>query len=146
MKAFKELFVTAVSALLALSGCATSPQSSHPHAAVFDVVDRNHDGKITRDEFIDWDIERLFKIYDRNHDGVVDLNEFRAIEGRNRDDRFRRIDRYHTGKITLEEAKSDPTIRAAMGAAFKGIDTKHQGYIDRQEWNAYVEKRDALVP
>jgi len=145
MKATKALFATAVSAL-PLADCSTFSRPSHPHAAVFDVIDRNHDGRISRDEFIDWNTERLFKIYDRNHDGVVDIKEFRALQGSNSDDRFRRIDRNHNGKITLEEAKADPTVRAAMGATFKGIDTKHQGYIDREEWNAYVEKRDSLVP
>jgi Ca2+-binding EF-hand superfamily protein len=146
MNATKELFVAAVFSFL-IAGCSTSPKSSsHPHAAVFNVIDRNHDGRISRAEFVDWNTERLFKLYDRNHDGVVDLNEFRAIQGPNSDARFRRVDRVHTGKITLEEAKADPTIRNAMGATFKGIDTKHNGYIDREEWNAYVEKRDALVP
>lgn len=145
MKAIKELFVAAVYTAL-LAGCTTPRQTSNPLAAAFDVADRNHDGRISRAEFIDWNTERLFKIYDRNHDGVVDLNEFRAIEGPNHDDRFRRIDRHHNGRITLEEAKADPTIRRAMGATFQGIDTKHQGFIDREEWNAYAEKRQALIP
>jgi hypothetical protein len=76
----------------------------------------------------------------------VDIKEFRAIQGPNSDDKFRRIDRNHNSRITLEEAKADPTVRGAMGATFKGIDTKHQGYIDREEWNAYVQKRDSLAP
>jgi Ca2+-binding EF-hand superfamily protein len=145
MKTTKELFVAAISTVL-LAGCATSHQTSNPQAAAFDVIDRNHDGRITRAEFVDWNTERLFKIYDRNHDGVVDLNEFRAIQGPNSDAQFRRVDRNHNGRITLEEAKADPTVRRAMGATFQGIDTKHQGFIDREEWSAYVQKRQALMP
>ena len=146
MKATKELLFIAAVCMALLAGCITSSRTSNPHAAVFDVIDRNHDGRISRAEFIDWNTERLFKIYDRNHDGVVDLNEFRAIEGPNGDERFRRVDRRHNGRITLDEAKADPIIRQAMGATFKGIDTKHQGFLDREEWNAYVEKRQALMP
>ena len=145
MRATKELFAAAVCTVL-LVGCATPRQTSTPQAAVFDVIDRNHDGRISRAEFIDWNTERLFKINDRNHDGVVDLNEFRAIEGPGHDDRFRRVDRSHNGRITLDEAKANPTIRRAMGATFDGADTKHQGFIDREEWNAYVAKRQALIP
>jgi Ca2+-binding EF-hand superfamily protein len=78
MKATDELFIAAVSTVL-LAGCATSHHTSDLHAALFDVIDRDHDGRIDRAEFIDWNTERLFKIYDRNHDGGAYVEKRQAL-------------------------------------------------------------------
>ena len=50
------------------------------------------------------------------------------------------------GKVTLEEARANPRVRALLGGTFADADTNHDGYIDRKEAAAYLVKRQTFVP
>jgi hypothetical protein len=103
-------------------------------------------GKISKEEFVDWNIKRIFKIYDRGGKGYVTLQDWQALQGTSKDVQFRRLDANHDGKITLAEAQANPRVRALLGNTFPDIDTNHDGFIDGQEAAAYHEKRQSLIP
>jgi hypothetical protein len=81
--------ITMVAAAGASPGfCLTPPRTEKSQTALFNTYDRNHDGKITLQEFLDLNgcrdrscRERLTKIFrqmDLNGDGVITLDEFLA--------------------------------------------------------------------
>jgi Ca2+-binding EF-hand superfamily protein len=109
-------------------------------------VSQSSSGKISKEEFVDWNIKRIFKLYDRGNKGYVTLEDWQALQGTSRNAQYRRVDRNHDGKITLAEAQANPRVRALLGSTFADIDTNHDGFIDRREAAAYVEKRQSLIP
>ncbi|MGO9110538.1 MAG: EF-hand domain-containing protein [Thermoguttaceae bacterium] len=63
-----------------------SAKSKPPNTVAVDAIvarmmafDKNHDGKLTRDEITDPRLERLFDRADANHDGVVTKEELTAL-------------------------------------------------------------------
>ena len=55
------------------------PGEPYPVVAWFNQADADHDGKLTRDEFVA-DAARFFQTLDANHDGVIDGEEVKAYE------------------------------------------------------------------
>jgi Ca2+-binding EF-hand superfamily protein len=77
-----------LSALLLLSSSSALAQSRD--GALLDGADADHDGKVTKQEFLDARAEQAAKLFDRfdaNHDGVLDAQEAEAA--RNVAERFR---------------------------------------------------------
>lgn len=77
-----------ISALLLLSSSVALAQSRE--WALLDGADADHDGKVTKQEFLDARAEQAAKLFDRfdaNHDGVLDTQE--AAAARNVAERFR---------------------------------------------------------
>jgi hypothetical protein len=109
-------------------------------------VNQSPSGKISKQEFVDWNIQRMFKLYDRGGKGYVTLQDWQALEGTSRDAQYKRLDTNHDGKVTLAEAEANPKVRALLANTFPDIDTNHDGFIDRQEAAAYQVKRQSLVP
>jgi Ca2+-binding EF-hand superfamily protein len=124
--------------------------------AMFDRIDANHDGVITRDEFDAWRAARLaewqaksgerrdkaFAAIDSDHSGQISKAEFDAAaqsgQGRllrhmararmdNGGGWFDRVDTNHDNRVTLDEAQN-----AAM-AIFDEADTDHNGTVTPQE-------------
>jgi len=65
-----------IAALLLLSSCVALAQAHD--GALLENADADHDGKITKQEFLDARAEQGAKLFDRfdaNHDGVLDASE-----------------------------------------------------------------------
>jgi len=109
-------------------------------------VNQSPSGKISKEEFTDWNIQRIFKLYDRGGKGYVTLQDWQALQGTSRDAQYKRLDANHDGKVTLAEAQANPNVRAHLGSTFPDIDTNHDGFIDQPEAAAYQVKRQSLIP
>jgi Ca2+-binding EF-hand superfamily protein len=109
-------------------------------------VNQSPSGKISKEEFTDWNIQRIFKLYDRGGKGYVTLQDWQALQGTSRDAQYKRLDANHDGKVTLAEARANPNVRAHLANTFPDIDTNHDGFIDREEAAAYQVKRQSLIP
>lgn len=88
-------------------------------------LDRNNDGRITRDEWRGND--HSFAVHDTNHDGFLSGTEIgAALQDEGYDD-FMEIDRNHDARISREEWRWDR-------AAFDRIDDNHDGWLTRPEY------------
>ena len=142
-KFMKQLSAVLLCAILS-SGCSFLSPAKQKDLVVR--VNQSPSGKISKEEFVDWNIKRMFKLYDRGGRGYVTLQDWQALEGTSRDAQFTRLDANHDGKITLAEARANRRVRALMASTFPDIDTNHDGFIDRKEAAAYQEKRQSLIP
>jgi Ca2+-binding EF-hand superfamily protein len=75
---------------------------------VFELVDQNHDGKISVDEYRDRPIEAWFHWRDTNEDGYISLDEFAAtnpglVRNKYLERAFRIMDRNGDGKLDVAE-------------------------------------------
>lgn len=112
-------------------------------AARFDQLDRNHDGRLTRDErgmrhgrggkrHHDGGIDRL----DTDKDGRISRAEFAVMETRMAERRARHAER--AGKAGANAAGIKPGHRAPMD--FAAIDANRDGYLVRSELRAHHER------
>jgi Ca2+-binding EF-hand superfamily protein len=139
----KHTIPAIVFAILA-AGCVS--QSANPSENLAARVDQSKDGRISKEEFVNWNIARIFKLYDAGAKGYVTLEDWRRLQGTSKDAQYKRLDAKHDGKVTLAEAQANPTVRAVLGGTFADIDTNHDGWIDHQEASAYLLKRQTFVP
>jgi lipopolysaccharide biosynthesis regulator YciM len=117
--------------------------------ARFNVVDANHDGKVTRDEIIAQQqrdlasgkarltaqLQEAFKRLDTNKDGKLSLDEFMATAPAIRttetaDQMLQKFDANHDGKVTADE------FRTPEVAKFNRVDTNHDGVVTPEEMKA----------
>ena len=101
-------------------------------AAIFDQADTNHDGRVSRAEFIAARSAHFARL-DRNGDGVISSSDFPRI-ARFRPQAVDRIDRLiseddanHDGKLTPAELAAAPT------PLFDRADSNHDGFVDKAE-------------
>jgi Ca2+-binding EF-hand superfamily protein len=139
----KNTFAAFIFAVL-VSGCVS--QSENPSENLAARVDQSKDGRISKEEFVDWNIARIFKLYDAGGKGYVTLEDWQRLQGTSKDAQYKRLDANHDGKVTLAEARANPRVRAALGGTFADADTNHDGWIDRKEAAAYLVKRQTFVP
>jgi Ca2+-binding EF-hand superfamily protein len=135
--------IATASLLIALTAAAHADEQkpTHPHRGGFlEAADTNHDGTVSRDEFIAWR-EKQFAHLDRNGDGVLDAADHadadQQHEGmKERGDKMReKLDANGDGKITKEEF-----VNAGM-PMFDRADTDGNGVLDAKEMQA---ARDAM--
>jgi Ca2+-binding EF-hand superfamily protein len=139
----KNAVAAFVLAILA-AGCAT--QSADPSENLSARVNQSKDGRISKDEYVDWNIARIFKLYDAGNKGYVTLADWQRLQGTSKDAQFKRLDANHDGKVTLAEARANPVVRGMLGSTFADADTNHDGFIDSKEAAAYLVKRQTFVP
>ena len=139
----KQTIAMIVFAVLA-TGCVT--QSADPNSNLVARVKQGKDGRISKEEFVNWNIARIFKLYDADGKGYVTLQDWQRLQGTSKDAQYKRLDANHDGKVTLAEAQGNPKVRAALGGTFADIDTNHDGWIDHKEAGAYLLKRQTFVP
>lgn len=108
--------------------------------AMLDKADTDHDGRITRAEFLAAR-RAMFDRLDRNHDGVVSKDDFGRLR-RFRPKAAEQIDAFiastdtdHDGRVTRAELESAPT------RAFDLLDTNRDGVIDSTERSAAAARR-----
>lgn len=135
--------IATASLLIALTAAAYADEQkpAHPHRRGFlEAADTDHDGSVSRDEFIAWR-EKQFAHMDRNSDGVVDAADRadanQQPEGmKARGEKMReKLDANSDGKVTKEEF-----VNAGM-PMFDKADTDGNGVLDAKELQA---ARDAM--
>jgi Ca2+-binding EF-hand superfamily protein len=123
-----------------VTGCATGPGSkkyNQPPSIeeYFQLVDRDGDGRVSRQEFIDFMVVESFYWVDRDGDGFISENEFVSAGGSK--DEFRRIDRNRDGKISMMEAQKSNLATKMFGQAFDEADTNGDGFVTLAEFRRY---------
>jgi Ca2+-binding EF-hand superfamily protein len=125
----RQLFIAA--ALLTASSAALA-QSRPNMEALFEQADANHDGKVSKDEFLAARAAQ-FSSFDRNGDGFIDEQDFpkRLMSMSQAHARFaemlKQFDTNNDGRISREEFAQGPT------PIFDLADTDHDGVLNAQE-------------
>src|ERR1700728_642395 len=110
LKASFVNYTVAVFVFMVLAaGCAT--QSANPSDNLSARVNQSKDGRISKEEFVDWNIARIFKLYDAGNKGYVTLADWQRLQGTSKDAQYKRLDANHDGKVTLAEARANPVVR-----------------------------------
>ena len=123
----------ATAAVLLCSSCVVLAQGREGPA--IEQADANHDGKVTRQEYIDARAAQFSRM-DRNGDGFIDNAD--AREGADQSERGRRaasairgrIDSNGDGKVSKEEFVNAPTM------VFDKFDADKNGELDAKELEA----------
>lgn len=124
-----------------LASCATTPAPTP--AAKFKMADKDQNNLVSRHEATDLIIKDAFEMFDTNGDGVVDLKEYEASGGTAAN--FKKANKSGDGKITLEEAQSDPLIVENFAVSFDEADVNKDGNVSYEEYLAYIARRNAAV-
>jgi len=130
--------------VLVVSGCATSDsvvEEEKDLKQLFVEADKNRDGKVTRDEFVDFMIVQAFERADGNRDGVIELDEFGGTK-----EVYRKLN--HStgdGKVTLADALASPFARQHMAIPFDEADVNDSGAITWDEFEASRERAQAYT-
>jgi hypothetical protein len=125
MKTFLAAAALGVTALAAPAFAQDAPaQPPAPGGgAMFDRLDANHDGAITKDEFAA-DVAARFAKLDTNKDGKISAEERQAAPGGGMGMRGM------TGDVTLAD------MQARSQTRFDRLDANHDGKIDKEEMSA----------
>jgi Ca2+-binding EF-hand superfamily protein len=94
--------------------------------------DRDHDGRISKDEYIHEEFDKI----DRNHDGFIDAQDF--PQGGKDNAQLKRLltlDKNKDGRVSYEEYADGPILDR-----FKSLDKDGSGYLERPEIEAIVKK------
>lgn len=137
--------VFAVSAPMAIADDGMMHRGDYA-ARMFDQMDTNHDGVVTKKEF-DAFHNKWFKEMDANHDGKITREEMGAahqkMAGQMRDQmreqfkkRFDEADANHDGALNKEEAKKMPFV----AEHFDELDANHDGKVTFEELEAAMKK------
>jgi Ca2+-binding EF-hand superfamily protein len=124
------LFAAAVATLGAIP--ASAQLMGRDPAAMLDKADTDHDGRISRAEFVAARAANFAK-FDRNGDGVITRDDFSRIlkfrpQAATRiDAMMAEMDTNHDGKVTQAELAAAPTL------LFDRADTNHDGFVDKTE-------------
>jgi Ca2+-binding EF-hand superfamily protein len=125
----RQLFIAA--ALLTVSATAFA-QTRPDMQALFEHADTNHDGKVTKEEFLAARAAQ-FSSFDRNGDGFIDDQDFpkRIMAMSQAHARFaemlKQFDANGDGRISQQEFSQGPT------PIFDQADTDHDGVLNAQE-------------
>lgn len=102
-------------------------------------VDKNHDGRITKDEFVAGSKKRFAKA-DTNHDGVISQQEAKAAKAKLQEKEAKReAKRLAEGKPVKRKKKSDRPAKPYLST----FDKNKDGRVSQKEYLARREKKFA---
>ncbi len=102
-------------------------------------VDKNHDGRITKDEYVAGSKKRFAKA-DTNHDGVISPQEAKAAKAKLQEKEAKReAKRLAEGKPVKRKKKSDRPAKPYLST----FDKNHDGRVSQKEYLARREKKFA---
>ena len=104
--------------------------------------DRNHDGKLSRDEANDYFVSQIFAGADQNHDGKVIWQEWNVPGSGRSKARFDAADTNKDGSVSLAEAQAYGQKKGVFNKEFTEADTNQDGYVTREEGQAYYASKE----
>lgn len=104
-----------------------------PTPSIFQQMDTNHDGKVTRAEFDAGFADAMLTVYNLGHDGALTPAQWNDVERAGRGSSFGRLDTNHDGKLGRAELSTGKDRAAVINVLFNRIDKNHDGVISLEE-------------
>ena len=115
-------------------GCSSLLQPFPPSPTLFQQMDANHDGKVSREEFSAGFADAMLTVYNLDPNGTITPAQWNAVEHPGREgSSFQRLDVNHDGKLSRAEMSSGQERDAGVSSIFDRIDKNHDGFISPQE-------------
>lgn len=146
LRNFKRSFVMLMAANVALafgflaSAHAKSPKPSDAQREshqrrLFADFDLNHNGKLTRQEFVDVIISHLFQDFDKNNNGQITKAEFfkHARDKPLAEKEYPMMDSEAKGYITLKDVYRNRPFVLRLQTEFKKLDKTNKGYVTLED-------------
>jgi Ca2+-binding EF-hand superfamily protein len=127
-----RIFLVASAVVILAAMPAAAQMLGRDPSAMLDKADADHDGRISRAEFVAARAADLARL-DRNGDGVISRADFgRILKFRPKaatriDAMIAALDGDHDGKVTQAEIAAAPTL------LFDRADADHDGFVDKTE-------------
>jgi len=137
MRSSVHRFAVSVLVVLCLSGCAFT-ESQAQTAGLFETLDVNRDGQVTRNEFSQGMKLRVFKAIDRNADGQITWEEWQKVDtGPKAREHFDAMDTKKTGKVTYEDFLQASGAYMDADDVYISLDTSRDGLLSRGETTGF---------
>lgn len=112
----------------------------------FQILDKNHDGKVTQAEYNAGFAKVMLAQYDVNHDGFISLAEWKSVErarGNKVQDQFKALDVNHDGKLSEAELSSGKDRDLIARERFAKLDLNGDLVITASEARSTGIRREA---
>ena len=127
-------------AIALFAGCQTT--QTQPGTTRFDKADTNKDGKLSRAEATDYFVTDLFESRDTNHDKKLTWQEWNVPGAGVSKARFDSRDTNKDGVISLDEALVAGRKDSYFAKAFVAADKNKDGFVTKQEAQAYYASKE----
>ncbi len=104
-----------------------------PAPSIFQQMDTNHDGKVTRAEFDAGFADAMLKVYNLGPNGALTPAQWNDVERAGGGGSFSRLDTNHDGKLNRAELSAGKERAVVVSALFNRIDKNHDGVISLEE-------------
>lgn len=129
MKKFAQLSVVLLASVASVPAFAQMDRA----ASLFDTADANHDGKISKAEFLAAR-DKSFDKRDTNHDGVISASDATGADSDRATRWLARSDSNGDGKVSRAELHASPT------RFFDRADANGDGVVDKAERGALAAR------
>ena len=125
---------TAAAGALLFSSCATSG---------FNIADRDSSGVVSKAEFEDYLINKIYADADTNRDSKITCAEWKASNPNAEEHKFKQPDSNGDGSVTPAEARAHFERTGMLDDLFDQIDADNTGSVTEAEIDAFLENLKA---
>ena len=113
----------------------TNQEKEEYQRSLFTLFDKDKNGRLSRQEFVDVVIENLFNDFDKNKDGKISKSEFmnHATVQKEAKQEYPVMDSEGKGYFTLKDVYRNKALIKDLEKEFGQLDRKGKGYVELKD-------------